>query len=149
MSKHKFDTHSGQDKGTNNIKAIPKTGDALAYALSHDIDEGNEGKPPVVVAGGRGHVAEQILQIAFSCGVKVREDKDLVQMLASVDIDSEIPTEAFSTVAEILSYLYRYNNQSVEIPLEEGAVVAENDDIKQQPLQASDLLSMWTKGQSK
>jgi len=66
-----------------------------------------------VVAVGRGAVAEQILQIAFAAGVKVREDKDLVEVLEAVEIDSEIPVDAIAAVAEILSYLYQLNGPSL------------------------------------
>ncbi|GAB6054229.1 hypothetical protein JCM17960_30490 [Magnetospira thiophila] len=69
-------------------------------------------RPPKVIASGRGAVAEQILEIAFAEGVKVREDPDLVQLLALVDVDSEIPLEAFAAVAEILAYVYRANAES-------------------------------------
>ncbi len=62
---------------------------------------------PRVVASGRGAVAEQILQIAFDRGVKVRNDADLAEILAAIEIDSEIPLEALAAVAEILSYIYR------------------------------------------
>jgi flagellar biosynthesis protein len=64
---------------------------------------------PKVLAGGRGAVAEQILNIAFAQGVRVREDADLAQLLAAVDIDSEIPVQAFAAVAEILVYVWRAN----------------------------------------
>ncbi len=67
------------------------------------------GGTPTVVASGRGAVAEQILEIAFAEGVKVREDADLVHLLSLVDVDSEIPLEAFAAVAEILAYVYRAN----------------------------------------
>lgn len=70
---------------------------------------------PKVVASGRGALAEKILQIAFAEGVRVREDADLAEMLAAVDIDSEIPVEAFLAVAEILRYVYAANgSQSPE-----------------------------------
>ena len=90
-----------------NIRRIPKTKDAMAVALSG-------GKPgssaaPSVVAGGRGRLAEQILQIAFANGIKVREDADLAQLLTTIDLEEEIPVEAFAAVAEILIYLYRAN----------------------------------------
>jgi flagellar biosynthesis protein len=62
---------------------------------------------PRVLASGRGAVAEQILRIAFDRGVKVREDADLAEILAALDVDSLIPLEAFAAVAEILSYVYR------------------------------------------
>ncbi|WP_245986025.1 EscU/YscU/HrcU family type III secretion system export apparatus switch protein [Azospirillum thermophilum] len=64
---------------------------------------------PRIVATGKGTVAEQILEIAFANGVKVREDADLVEVLAAVDVDSDIPVEAIAAVAEILAYVYRAN----------------------------------------
>ena len=77
-----------------------------AVAIAHE-PEGSS--VPRVVASGRGAVAEQILQIAFAHGVKVREDADLLEVLSQVDVDSEIPLEAFAAVAEILAYVYRVN----------------------------------------
>ncbi|NQU60520.1 MAG: EscU/YscU/HrcU family type III secretion system export apparatus switch protein [Rhodospirillales bacterium] len=79
---------------------------AVAVALAHDLIDS---RPPRVVAGGRGHIAEQILEIAFANGVKVREDADLAQLLSSIDIDTEIPVEAFAAVSEILTYVYQAN----------------------------------------
>ena len=79
----------------------------VAVALKHD--RASDG-PPRVVATGRGAVAEQILQIAFAHGIKVREDADLVEVLAAIELESEIPIAAFAAVAEILTYLYRLNN---------------------------------------
>ena len=84
-------------------KAVPKT---IAVAV-----EESRGVAPKVTATGRGYVAEQILEIAFARGIKVREDADLVQILAALDVDSDIPTEAFAAVAEILAYVYRANGQ--------------------------------------
>jgi flagellar biosynthesis protein len=80
---------------------------AVAVALAHDLADN---RPPKVVAGGRGRIAEQILEIAFANGVKVREDADLAELLSAIDIDSDIPVEAFAAVAEILTYVYRANN---------------------------------------
>lgn len=77
---------------------------AMAAALGYDRAGGSA---PTVLASGRGAVAEQILQIAFANGIKVREDADLAQLLSAIDIDSEIPVEAFAAVAEILAYVYR------------------------------------------
>ena len=94
------------------IKPLPSTSDAVAVALANP-DSANH--PPKVVAGGRGHVAEQILQIAFQNGIRVREDADLAPLLTAIDIDSEIPLEAFAAVAEILIYVYQANNaQSID-----------------------------------
>lgn len=68
---------------------------------------------PRVVASGRGTVAEQILELAWANGVRVREDADLAQILAAIDLDTEIPVEAYAAVAEILLYVYRANGQEI------------------------------------
>lgn len=84
----------------------PKT----AAAAGHG-QPGTERRGPRVVATGRGSVAEQILEIAFAKGVPVREDPDLVELLAAVELDAEIPVDAIAAVAEILSYIYRANGR--------------------------------------
>lgn len=89
-----------------NIKEKPARQTAVALK-----DRTAEKKVPQVLAAGRGNIAEQILQLAFEAGINVREDAALAEMLAAVEIDSPIPSEAFAAVAEILSYIYRANGQ--------------------------------------
>ena len=84
----------------------PGRADQIAVALKYDQDTS---ETPVVTAKGQGRVAEQILNLAFESGVKVRQDTDLVTLLDQIDVDSEIPLEAFAAVAEILTYMYRAN----------------------------------------
>ncbi|MZR30609.1 EscU/YscU/HrcU family type III secretion system export apparatus switch protein [Sneathiella litorea] len=81
-----------------------KPDEAIAVALSYDETPASLAK---VTASGKGEVAEQILQLAFSRGVKVRTDSDLAQILSEIEVDCPIPLEAFAAVSEILSYLYR------------------------------------------
>jgi flagellar biosynthesis protein len=76
------------------------------------VEEQADGEAPKITASGRGHLAEKILEVAFAAGVKVRTDADLVQVLEAIEVDSEIPTEAFVAVAEILTYVYRANAQT-------------------------------------
>lgn len=95
----------GDDAGTPNVRRIRRP-EAVAVALRYEHESG---KAPTVVAGGRGAVAEQILELAFELGIKVREDSDLAQILSTISIDCEIPPEAFAAVAEILIYVYRAN----------------------------------------
>jgi flagellar biosynthesis protein len=96
----------------------PKERVPIAVALDHKPKMGaamgqaaGDRHAPRVVATGRGNVAEQILEIAFTKGVPVREDPDLVELLAAVEIDAEIPVDAIAAVAEILSYIYRANGR--------------------------------------
>ena len=91
-------------------KAGARPGRAVAVALHYDPDQPDL---PKVVASGRGSVAEQILELAFAHGVKVRTDPDLAQVLAAVEVDTVIPVEAFVAVAEILAYVYRANGRVV------------------------------------
>ena len=77
---------------------------AVAIEYKPEVDSA-----PRVLAGGHGSVAAQILEIAFANGIKVREDADLAELLSSIDLESEIPPEAFAAVAEILIYVYRAN----------------------------------------
>ncbi len=102
----------GYDKdGINRLKPLnikEKSTKQTAVALQ---DRTAERKVPLVVAAGRGNIAEQILQLAFENGINVREDSALAEMLAAIEIDSPIPSEAFVAVAEILSYVYRANGQ--------------------------------------
>lgn len=64
-----------------------------------------------ILASGHGEIAEEILKFAFENGIRVREDKDLAELLAHFDLDSLIPSEAFEAVAEILSYVYQANGE--------------------------------------
>lgn len=61
---------------------------------------------PVVVASGRGIVAEAIIACAHDAGVFVHESPELVQLLMQVDTDQYIPPELYRAVAEILVWLY-------------------------------------------
>lgn len=76
----------------------------VAAAILHDP---KSGELPKIVAAGRGRLADQILDIAFANGMKVREDPALANILASIELDSPIPTEAIMAVAEILAYVYQ------------------------------------------
>ena len=80
----------------------------LAIALRYDPD-GDDA--PRVTAKGRGAIAAQIVAVARDHGVAVRRDRSLAQLLASVEIDSPIPVAAFAAVAEILTVLYRVDQQ--------------------------------------
>ena len=103
-------TKAGKDDPRSDDAASAPRPAPVAVALKHD-SKGTAA--PTVVATGRGAVAEQILQIAFASGVKVREDADLAEILTLVEQDSEIPVAAFAAVAEILSYVYRLNAEAI------------------------------------
>ena len=101
--------NSNEGKGETRRTREPGPRDRRQTAVAIHYNAGETTAAPKVVASGYGHLAEKILEVAFAHGIKVREDADLAEMLAAVDIDSEIPVEAFIAVAEILRYVYAAN----------------------------------------
>lgn len=71
---------------------------ALRYRNGMDV--------PVLVAKGRGLVAEEILRRAKEAGVYVHESAELVALLMHVDLDERIPPSMYRAVAEILAWVY-------------------------------------------
>lgn len=82
-----------------------------AVALKY---EPGERKAPVVVAKGKGHIADRILETAKDSGVPVQEDASLVEVLSKLDVDQEIPPELYTLVAEILSFVYQSDRKARE-----------------------------------
>ncbi|HOP40256.1 MAG TPA: EscU/YscU/HrcU family type III secretion system export apparatus switch protein [Geobacteraceae bacterium] len=73
----------------------------------------NEGLyAPLVVAKGRGVVAEAIIDNARDAGVFVHESADLVNLLMQVDMDRYIPPELYRAVAELLAWIYWLENRT-------------------------------------
>lgn len=83
--------------------------DGQTVAVAIQGDESAPDSRATIVASGRGKLADEILQIAFSNGIKVREDCDLAQLLVQLEIDTPIPSEAIVIVAEILAKVYEAN----------------------------------------
>jgi flagellar biosynthesis protein len=82
-----------------------------AVALKYSPEQG---EAPIVVAKGRGAVADIILQKAKESGVAVQEDAALVEVLSKLDLDQQIPSELYQLVAEILSFVYQSDRSAGE-----------------------------------
>lgn len=80
----------------------------LAVALKYE-DDGTEA--PVVIASGRGEIAEKILQIAQMEKVPVHQDGSLVQVLAELEVDTEIPPELYQAVAQIIAFVWQLDQK--------------------------------------
>ncbi|OIQ59827.1 flagellar biosynthetic protein FlhB [Moorella thermoacetica] len=74
-----------------------------AVALRYNSEED---KAPRVVASGRGAIADKIITAAREAGVPIHRDTHLAEMLAGIDVGSEIPVELYQMVAEILVFIY-------------------------------------------
>ena len=62
---------------------------------------------PKVVASGAGLIADNIMRLAQENNVPIHEDRDLVALLAQLDIGALIPPELYAAVAEVLAFVYR------------------------------------------
>lgn len=82
---------------------------ALAVALKYTPGA----EAPVVVAKGRGLIADEIIARAKEHGIYVHESPALVALLAEVDMDQHIPAQLYLVVAELLAWLYRVEQGEV------------------------------------
>ena len=78
----------------------------VALRYNPDQDEA-----PVVVAKGRGYIAERIREIARESGVLIKEDRQLADYLMALDLYEEIPSELYPVIAEILAFIFRMNQK--------------------------------------
>ncbi len=76
----------------------------LAVALTYEAP-----RAPKVVAVGRGHVGEKILEVARTHGVPLREDPVLAEVLSTVEIDREIPESLYRAVAVVIGFVLQAN----------------------------------------
>jgi len=105
---YKKNAETSSDEALTPLNIIKKPARQTAVALK---DGSAKGDMPTVKAAGRGKIAEQILQLALENDIKIRTDADLAEILAKIELDSPIPSEAMIAVAEILSYIYRANGE--------------------------------------
>lgn len=94
-------------KITSNTQEKIKT--AVALEFDPLVDDA-----PRVVAAGNGKIAEKILEVARANNIPIREDEILAEALSLVDLESAIPPELYAVVAEVLAFVYRIKNKSIE-----------------------------------
>ena len=78
-----------------------------AVALKYDQKKDDA---PRVIAKGRGEIAEKIIAVAKEHNVPLYEDKNLIQILEALDLETEIPAELYRAIAEVLAFIYRLNS---------------------------------------
>ncbi len=74
-----------------------------AVALHYDNDGSSA---PTVTAKGSGEIAEQIIALAKEHGIPLQENAPLTELLAQLDLGTEIPAELYLAVAEVLAFAY-------------------------------------------
>jgi flagellar biosynthesis protein len=86
-------------------EATPGPDASIAVALRYDEDDG----APVVVATGRGAVADKIIETAQAAGVSIDENPMLASALESVPLDETIPQELYEAVAQVIGWVLKAN----------------------------------------
>ena len=72
-----------------------------AIALEYDPDN----EAPVVIASGKGALADRIIEKAKEAAVPVHRADKLAETLSRLDIGEAIPPELYEVVAEILVFV--------------------------------------------
>ena len=72
-----------------------------AVALSYNPGD----EAPIIVAAGKGALAEKIIEKAKESDVPLYEDSKLANTLSKLDIGDSIPPELYSVVAQILVFV--------------------------------------------
>ncbi len=72
-----------------------------AVALHYDGENA-----PTVSASGSGEIAAQIIALAKEHGVPMQENPALCELLARLDLGTEIPPELYLAVAEVIAFAY-------------------------------------------
>jgi len=83
-------------------KQAPKQDKRSAIALRYDVDKD---RAPMILASGRGPVADEIVRIAEDNKIPMYEDRELASLLAKLELDTEIPAELYIVVAEVLFFV--------------------------------------------
>ena len=78
----------------------PKT-EKTAIALQYDPKEA----APKILATGKGHIAEKIIDEAKASDVPLYEDNKLAETLSKLQVGEAIPFELYEVVAQILVFV--------------------------------------------
>jgi len=81
-----------------------KNANKVAVALTYKQNIENA---PVVIAKGKGLVAENLIKKAQEHHIPIQEDPSLVSLLSQLDINESIPEELYQAVAEVFAFIYR------------------------------------------
>lgn len=98
-----------QLKKSSQDLAPADTSKRSAIALRYDVEKDGA---PLILASGRGVVADEILRIAEENEIPLYENPRLAEMLSKLELDSEIPAEMYVLVAEVLFFVYQLDKMA-------------------------------------
>ncbi|MEO0382751.1 MAG: EscU/YscU/HrcU family type III secretion system export apparatus switch protein [Pseudomonadota bacterium] len=98
--------------GEPNMSAKPGEPPTIAVALRYEDD----GSAPIVVASGKGSLAERIITAAQEAGVAIDENPMLASALENAPLDEPIPEELYQAVAEVISWVLHARGKQTAPP---------------------------------
>ncbi len=81
----------------------------LAVALKYEED--GELEAPIIVASGRGEIAEKILATARQENIPVYQEPSLAQVLTSLELGTEIPPELYQAAAQVIAFVWQLDKK--------------------------------------
>lgn len=90
------------------LKKENKKTPAVAAALRYHPDKD---QAPVIVAGGKGRVADFIKEVATENDIPIYKDENLAQALVQLGVGAQIPEELYEVVAEILIFVAKIDKR--------------------------------------
>lgn len=69
---------------------------------------------PMIVATGKGSIAEEILKVAEENQIPLFEDQALSDLLSKLELDTEVPPELYVLVAEVLAFVYALDTMAAK-----------------------------------
>lgn len=81
--------------------------EAIALKYDQAINES-----PVVIAKGKGLIADEIIKRAHENEIPIQEDPTLVELLSQLEINESIPEELYKAVAEVFAFVYQLDKDS-------------------------------------
>jgi type III secretion system FlhB-like substrate exporter len=71
----------------------------------HTADLNNERTIDAAAADhDQGLMAQKLIALANKSGVPVHEDRNLIEILSTIDLTEDVPTELYKAVAEVLAF---------------------------------------------
>lgn len=87
----------------------------LDQNVAVSLEYAGEGAP-VVTAKGTGLIAQQIIETAKQHNIPIQSDHQLVELLAQVELNEEIPEALYEAVVQVLVFAYQLSGKN---PLEQ------------------------------
>ena len=106
MAEAKKHNPFADDVGINgNLRHQKRTAIAIRYDTEKD-------SVPLVLASGRGRIANEIMRIAKENDIPLVENPRMAELLSKLEIDSFIPPELYVLVAKILYFVYQLDKMA-------------------------------------